>query len=263
MTFKRMIYREDLINFISTYLGKDLVAKALNIDVVANGVQFRGKSEVEKIALGVSLNEEWLKKAADWGAQVCILHHGFDPRSFKSCFPTFSQKRLKVILGNDLTVVGLHYLLDAHPEIGNNATIIKRLGAKIVEPLFEDWGFTGIFDEPQEIEKLEKECKKLFEHEIFSVLSGPKMIRKIGVVTGAGKPDAGHLAEMEAKGVQLYISGETAESVPHKMKESGINYFVCGHYATEVFGIQELGKKIKSHFGEKVEVKFINVENII
>jgi putative NIF3 family GTP cyclohydrolase 1 type 2 len=68
---------------------------------------------------------------------------------------------------------------------------------------------------------------------------------------------------MEAKGVEAYISGETSESTVHKMKESGISYFVCGHYATEKFGVQALGDIIKTNFKDKLEVKFIDVENPI
>ena len=66
---------------------------------------------------------------------------------------------------------------------------------------------------------------------------------------------------MEQKGVELFITGETSESVPYKMKDSGINYFVCGHYATEAFGVQELGKRIEAHFQDKIKVEFIDVPN--
>ncbi|MFH2061392.1 MAG: Nif3-like dinuclear metal center hexameric protein, partial [Candidatus Beckwithbacteria bacterium] len=83
------------------------------------------------------------------------------------------------------------------------------------------------------------------------------------VVSGGGKPYAEHLAEMEEKGVELFISGESSESIPHKMKESKINYFAGGHYATEVFGVQELGKRIKEHFKEKLKVEFIDIPNEI
>ena len=70
-------------------------------------------------------------------------------------------------------------------------------------------------------------------------------------------------AELEAKGVQLYISGETSEWVVHQMKESEINYFCGGHYATEVFGVKELGKKIKEKFNNNLEVEFIDIPNQI
>ena len=182
---------------------------------------------------------------------------------YKSRFPTFAQKRLKLIVKNNLTIAGFHYVLDAHPSLGNNAVIIRELGAKIKEPLFQEWGYTAEFTKPQEVKNLQERCAKLFEHDVFAVFSGPEKVTTIGVVSGAGKPYGEHLAEMEEKGVQLFITGEPSESVPHKMKESGINYFACGHYATEVFGVQELGKVIKAEFKDKLEVEFIDIPNPI
>ena len=58
-----MIQRDILIKFIYELIGKDLLEKALKIDEVANGVQFLGSDKVERVTLGVSLNEEFLKKA--------------------------------------------------------------------------------------------------------------------------------------------------------------------------------------------------------
>lgn len=258
-----MIQRDEVIKFVYQTIGEELIKKALEKDEVANGVQFLGNEEVKKVALGVSLNEEFLNAAVKAGAQFCICHHGFDPRVWKSRFPLFSQKRLKVIVENKLTVMGLHYTLDSHPEIGNNAVIAKLLGAKITEPLFEEWGYAAKFDQPQNIKELKIRCEKLFNHQIFTVLTGPKMITKIGVVSGRGTPDMAILAELETKGVQLYISGETSEWLVHQMKESEINYFCGGHYASEVFGIKALGEKIKTNFKNNLEVEFIDIPNEI
>lgn len=258
-----MVKRDHLIKVINKIIGEDLLRKAVEKDELANGVQFLGKETVSKVVLGTSINEDFLKEAVKAKAEMCIFHHGFDPRTFKSRYPLSSQKRLRIIFKNNLTVIGFHYALDAHPVIGNNAVIIQRLGAKLKEPLYEDWGYTGIFNSPQDVKKLADKCVQLFEHDIFAVLTGPKKIKTIGVVSGAGKPYAQHLAEMEEKGVELLITGEPSESIPNKMKESGINYFAGGHYATEVFGVQELGKKIKEHFKEKLEVEFIDIVNPI
>lgn len=258
-----MIKRDELIKFINQTIGEELIQKALAKDEVANGVQFLGSEEVKKAALGVSCNEEFLLGAVKAGAQFCIFHHGLDTRVWKSRYPLFAQKRLKVITENKLTVMGLHYVLDSHPEIGNNAMIIKLLGAKIKEPLFEEWGYTAEFEQLQNVEELKTKCAKLFNHEIFSVLTGLKKVKTIGVVSGAGKPEVADIAEMEAKGVELFISGETSEWIVYQMKESGINYFCGGHYATEVFGIQELGKKIKEKFKNNLEVEFIDIPNKI
>ena len=258
-----MVKRDEIIAFINQTIGKELLDKALQKDDRVNGVQFLGGEDVEKVTLGVSINEEFLLEALKTGSNFCIFHHGLDTETFKSRYPIYSQKRLGLIFKNDITVVGLHYALDAHPEIGNNVVIINKLGAKIDEPLDDEWGYTATFDKPQDVHDLAHKCQKIFDHEIFVVMGDKEKVKKIGVVSGGAKPYAETLAELEVKGVELFISGETSESSPHKMKESGISYFVCGHYATEKFGVQELGVKIKSEFKSKIEVKFIDVENPI
>lgn len=258
-----MIKRDELIKFINQTIGKDLIKKSLEKDEIANGVQFLGQDKIEKVALGVSCNEEFLKAAVKAGAQFCIFHHGLDTRVWKSRYPLFAQKRLKVIVENKLTVMGLHYALDSHPEIGNNATIIRLLGAKIKETLFDEWGYTAEFSQTQKVEDIKNKCEKLFNHRILTVLTGKKMIKTIGVVSGRGTPEMAEIAEMETKGVELFISGETSEWVIYQMKESEFNYFCGGHYATEVFGVQELGKIIKANFRDKLEVEFIDIPNAI
>ena len=258
-----MIKRDELIKFIEKTIGRDLIQKALIKDEIANGVQFLGQENVSKVALGTSLNEEFLLGAVKAKAQFCIFHHGFDCRVWKSRFPVFAQKRLKVIIENKLTVMGWHYALDSHLKIGNNAIIIRLLGAKIKKPLWDEWGYTAEFDQPQDVKELVKKCEKLFKHNVFTVLSGPEKVKTIGVVSGAAKPELIEIAEMETKGVELFISGETSEWIVHQMKESGINYFCGGHYATEVFGVQELGKKIKEKFKDRVKVEFIDIPNKI
>src|SRR3989344_5714363 len=258
-----MVQRDVLTKFIKDTIGSELLEKAARKDERVNGVQFLGADVVEKITLGVSLNEEFLQETIKLGSNFCIFHHGLDSETYKSIFPIYSQKRLSLIFKNDITVTAYHYALDAQPEFGNNVTIIKKLGANVEEPLDDEWGYTATFDKPQDIHELGHKCRDLFDHEIFVVEGNKDKVKKIGVVSGGAKPYAETLAELEAKGVELFISGETSESSPHKMKESGIAYFVCGHYATEKFGVQELGKRIESKFKEKVEVKFIEVENPI
>jgi len=258
-----MIKRDDLIDYINKVIGKDLLAKAEKKDEMANGVQFHGSENVEVVTLGVSVNEEFLKKAAEDGSNFSIFHHGFDARTYKNCFSRSSQKRLKIILQDDMTIMGLHYALDAHPEIGNNAVIIKELGAKVKEPLFDEWGYVGEFEKLTSVDSLQKKCEELFGREIYVVPAELKHIRTIGVVSGSGKPYVEQTTEFEKKGIELYISGETAESIPHKLQESNINFFLCGHYSTEVFGVRALGEMIKKQFKDKIRVQFIDVPNPI
>lgn len=250
--------RNQVIDMIQSLIGNELLQKAAAKDELGNGVQFFGAEEVTKVAFGVSLNAAFLEKAAAWGAELCIFHHGFDPRTYKSAYPLSTQKRLQLIVQNNLTIMGFHYALDAHPDLGNNTQIAKKLGATITDTLFEEWGFVAQFEQPQQLLHLKARCAELFAHDVFACQTGPTEITTIGIVSGAGKPSAEHLAEMHDKGVQLFITGETSESVPHKMMESEINYFACGHYATEVFGVKALAKALKTQLPD-LEIQFLDV----
>jgi dinuclear metal center YbgI/SA1388 family protein len=259
-----MIDRDELIRIIEDeLLGAKILDIAAKLDPMANGIQFHGQTEVNKIALGVSLNAEFLQTAIESGAQVCVFHHGFDPRTSGSCFTLPSQNRLKLICNHNLTIAGYHYALDAHPTLGNNAVIIEKLGAHRAEPLFDTWGWVGEFAEPHPIKDLAKQCTELFQHDVFAVYSEPKMIKRFGVVSGGGKPGASQMIEFQRLGIDLFISGETSESIPHLMQETGINYFACGHYNTEVFGVQALGTALRDRVGNRAEIEFIDVPNQI
>ena len=143
-------------------------------------------------------------------------------------------------------------LWNIEPTIGNNAVIIERLGAKRLDvPYFDGWGWVAEFEKAEAVKELANKCAEVFEHDVFAVYSGPEKVKRIGVCSGGAKPAGKTLFEIVEKEVQLHIAGEIAEGGPSLAKEVGFNYFAGGHYATEVFGVQELGKKIKERFKEK------------
>jgi dinuclear metal center YbgI/SA1388 family protein len=258
-----MLKRDKLITFIYKTLGEDILDRALVKDDFANGLQILGSEKVKRVAIGVSLNEEFLLEAIDWGAEFCIFHHGIYAPAYKLQYLKSEQKRLRLIFQNNLTIVGLHYALDAHPKLGNNAQIIKKLGAKLTDQFAEEWGYIGEFEKPQDLHDLGHKCQELFDHEVFVVQANNKKIKRIGVCSGSHKPGSFDYYKMQEKKIDLLITGETAEHIPHQMQEEGINYFVCGHYATEKFGIEALGDKIRTKYKEKLMVKFIDIKNPI
>ena len=261
-----MIKRDELIDFIhNTVMGKDILESAQKLDTNANGIQVHGSQEVEKVAVGVSANMDFLKEAVDSGSQFCIFHHGLglnDKYVYNSRLDPSMQVKLDFVFKNNLTIAGYHYTLDHHPQIGNNAIIIDKLGAKKTEEnYFDTWGWVGEFETPQKVEDLADKCSHIFEHDVFAVYSGPSNIKRIGVCSGGAKPSKSWLFEIYEKNIDLHITGEIAESGPSIAKDGGFNYFSCGHYASEVFGVQALGKAIKDQFKDRVEVEFIDISN--
>ena len=251
-----------LKKFLDEYFKDEHTQQARKADpYLPNGLQWRGKEEIKRIALGVSANIEFFQKAADFQAEVAIVHHALGEGSpFFLYLPTL-QKRLEILSKNNLSLFGYHYILDSHPQIGNNAQIIKKLGAKRLDiNLHDGWGWVGEFKKPQPINKLQEKCCRIFNHEVFAVKAGKALVKRIGVVSGGGVPHAKENLELLEKEVDLYITGEISESKLHEFKELGIAYFACGHYATETFGIKALGEIIKKKF-PNLEVKFIDVPN--
>jgi len=256
-----MITRDQLTEFLDNYFDQSLIQKAREKDQhMPNGLQWAGKDKIEKLVLGVSANLDFFKEAFKAHADALIVHHGLAQDNPYNLYGPSLQKRLKFLSENKLSLYGYHYLLDFHPEIGNNAQIIKKLGAKITDvSLFDEWGWLAEFSQARSVEKLAEKCAQIFSHDVFMVKANKAKVRKIGVVSGRGVPFAQKKLELVEKGVELYISGEISEWNPAEFKEMGITYFSCGHYATEVFGVQELGKVIKGNFKEKLEVEFLDI----
>lgn len=260
-----MIKRDELIKAIRKEIGHELLEKVQSFDSAANGVQILGSEEVTKVALGVSVNLAYLQRAADFGAEFSVTHHSLnitEQSIYNARLDLAAQKRLKFIFENNLTIAGYHATLDIQPEFGNNATIIKLLGAKKTDlPYFDGWGWIAEFDKPQDICEIEKKCRQIFGEEIIAVRGGPNKIKRIGVCSGGAKPSGKTAIEIVEKNVELHIAGEIAENGDHLARDAGFNYIAGGHYETEVFGVQELGKRLKAKFKDKLEIKFIEITN--
>ena len=260
-----MVKRDQLTQFIYQTIGQDLLDAAVKNDDNANSLQIRGREKVERVALGVSLSFEFLEQAIQQKADYCILHHGIriNDTILRGRFEPY-EDRLKLIFQNELTITGFHYTLDVHPTIGNNAIIISRLGAKRTnEPFFDGWGWVGEYQKPIDVKSIAARASALFKRQVYTAFTGPKQVKRIGVCSGGAKPRGNTFYEIIDKKIDLLISGEISESGPYYSKEGRYNYFSCGHYATETFGISALGDKIKDNFGQKINVMFIDTPTIL
>ena len=73
------------------------------------------------------------------------------------------------------------------------------------------------------------------------VEGGPKICRRIGIVTGG----FGDLDQVVGAGLDTLITGEADYPTEVKAKELGINLILGGHRETEVFGVIGLVQTIK------------------
>jgi dinuclear metal center YbgI/SA1388 family protein len=230
-------------------------------DYCPNGLQVQGRSEIGRIATGVSASSELFERALTAGADLVIAHHGlfWDGEDVRVLGPR--RERLRLLLSADVSLAAYHLPLDAHPTFGNNALIAKGLGATLdvaFAPVAgRAIGWCATFDgdgiTPAE---LTERVTTLTARAPLTFLDGPERIRTIGIVSGGG---ARNVSDAIAAGLDAFLTGEPAEWARALAHESAIHFLAAGHHATETFGVRALGAHLAEHFG--VEHLYIEIDN--
>ena len=93
-----------------------------------NGLQVENRGSVSRIAAAVDATPATVKKAADEGADLLIVHHGL---FWGKTHPWTGNryKRRRQLLDNNIAVYSSHLPLDAHPRLGNNTGFAGRLAS--------------------------------------------------------------------------------------------------------------------------------------
>lgn len=248
------ISRDELAQFLETELQLARVR-----DYCPNGVQVEGRNEIKRIVTGVTASLALLNEAVRLQADAVFVHHGYFWRGEDMRVVGQKQKRLKLLLQNDISLFAYHLPLDTHPLIGNNACLAQKLGLQ-AEGRFgeDDLGWIGRSDvsEMTTVGQLARHIETILGRQPLLIGDPDASLGKIGWCTGAAQ---GMLDAAITAGVSVYLSGEISEPTVHLARESGVAYLACGHHATERYGIQALGGLIAEKFG--VEHIFVDIDN--
>lgn len=237
-----------------------LLKPALFRDYCPNGLQVEGRSEVQKIATGVTASQKFLDAAIAWGADTVLVHHGYFWRGEDDRVIGMKQRRLKALLTNEINLLAYHLPLDAHPEFGNNAQLAKRLGITISGTLERGNpsapGNFGQLDAPISALQFAEQINAVLNRTPTHIAGSDRLIQSVAFCTGAAQDFILKAVEL---GADAYLSGEISERTVHEAEEMGIHYFACGHHATERYGVKSLGEHLADRFG--LEVVFLDIEN--
>jgi len=243
----------DIVSFLDDYLEIEDIK-----DNSWNGLQIEGNSEVKKIAYAVSAGSEVFQKSADEKADMIIVHHGQfwkggDPRIIG-----WNKQRLDILMDNGISLYASHLPLDRHKEVGNNAQLLKLLGARIKESFSlhegKNVGWIGELASPKSIKEIEKMLNSSLNTKSIVLPFGKEKIKRIAICSGGG--DYADFVEAIEKKVDLYITGDTSE-IYNMAKDAKINVIFGGHYATEILGVKYLAEVIEKKF--KLETVFIDI----
>ena len=180
-----------------------------------------------------------------------LAHHGIFWGTGPGPIDAALARRLRALFEADISLLAYHLPLDAHPEVGNNALLARALGASELAPFAPHRGqpigclaqFPG---EGLATTELLARVRQLTEREPLVFDSGPTLVRRLGIVSGAG---AEHLSDAVAADADAFLTGEPAERVMAQAREAGVHFIAAGHYATETLGVKRLGEHLGERFG--------------
>lgn len=245
-----------LLNELFDY-NASLLQTGLFKDYCPNGIQVEGRTDVRRIATGVTASQYVLDAAIEWGADAVLVHHGYLWRNEDATITGIKKRRIAQLLRNDVSLLAYHLPLDAHAELGNNALLGKLLGL-VAQGRFgeQDIAWVGTLDEPQTLTQLAQRIAHKLQRVPQVIGEDARIIRKVAWCSGGAQ---GYFEAAIAQGVDAYITGEISEQSFHLAQESGVVFIAAGHHATERFGVQALGEHLSAHFG--LEHRFFDQDN--
>jgi dinuclear metal center YbgI/SA1388 family protein len=201
--------------------------------------------------------------AAEKHADMLITHHGLFWENTPQVVGARLKGRLKMLFEHDITLLGYHLPLDAHPVAGNNALWLKELGFELEGITLgvargKAIGAVGNAPKRQTLRELTEKVTQIAGAPPRVYAYGPQTVRRLGVVTGGGYHNLLDAIEL---GCDTFITGETGEPTEGIAREEGVNFIGVGHYNSEKLGVLALGELLRNQFG--VTTFFCDVPNLV
>ncbi len=228
-------------------------------DYCPNGLQVEGRQSIARIVSGVTASMALLEAARDCDADAILVHHGYFWKGESAVVTGMKQKRLRLLLQHDISLIAYHLPLDAHPQLGNNAQLARLLDIEItggLQAVANPVGNIGRLRQPFSVQAFADEIALRLGRTPQCIVGGEHEIRTIGWCTGAAQ---NYIEQAAALGVDAFLSGEISEQTVHCARELGIHFFAAGHHATERYGVRALGDFLAGEL--QIEHRFIDIDN--
>ncbi|RMD50299.1 MAG: Nif3-like dinuclear metal center hexameric protein [Candidatus Thermofonsia bacterium] len=240
----------DLIQYLDNYLNIQAIS-----DYGPQGLQVEADNDnIERIALAVDVAPPIIQAAAQWQADMLLVHHGIFWRTVERIAGPLGA-RVRLLLQNNMHLYAAHLALDAHPEVGNNAQLAHMLGLKDVSWWCQingvDIGVIGTLDMP--LTQLTEEVETRLNTQARVLAHGPAHVQRLAIVSGFG---ADQVLEAKKMGADTLLTGEMSHAHYWAASDYGVNVLFGGHYATETVGVRALGQHLTEKFG--VSVRFFD-----
>lgn len=228
-------------------------------DYCPNGLQVDAGTTIHKVITGVTACQALIDKAIEHNAQALLVHHGYFWKGEPETLTHMKGKRIRTLMQHGISMLAYHLPLDAHPILGNNAVLARQLDLNIIGALHPDEKYpigNIAIHSPISAQDFCDKLHKVLKRKPLHICAHNNPISRIALCTGGAQDMIEQAYHMQC---DAFISGEISERTTHMARELGIDYFACGHHASERGGIQALGEFLHNHHGLTVE--FIDIDN--
>lgn len=242
-----------IVKYLDTYLTIDSIS-----DISWNGLQYEGNTKVNKIILAVDAGIETFNQVVKEKAEMVIVHHGLFWKYTNPSIEGFNKKRIEILFRHNISLYACHLPLDKHGISGNNAQLLKIIGADMEGDFSCHNGayisYFGTFKRAVSLTHITDQLNQTLSTKCQALPFGKKKIKSVGVVSGSG--GYADIEEAIKQNLDLIITGDTLE-VYHLAKDAGLNVIFAGHHASEILGMRALGEVISKEMA--VKIKFIDI----
>jgi len=246
---------------LSRYLEQCLQPERFQ-DYCPNGLQVEGRSQVARLASGVTACQLLVDEAIAWGADALLVHHGYFWRGEAPQLVGMKRRRVAALLAAEVSLLAYHLPLDAHPLFGNNACFGRLMGvaaesqAPLQPEIGNGLGCIGNLPEAIPAAEFVARIKGITGRSPLHIGDPVALVRRIAWCTGAAQ---GYIDAAVVAGADLFLSGEVSEQTVHAAREDGIHFIAAGHHATERYGVQALGEHLAAQFA--LEHRYFDIDN--
>jgi len=239
----------EIVRFLDAELR---IAEIPDYSGAVNGLQLQNDGTVTRVASAVDASLPVIRKAIAAGADLLVVHHGMFWQGAQPLTGAFYQKIHEAMQAN-LAIYSAHLPLDVHPQWGNNVLLAETIGMNLTGTFLpykgQPVGVTGEIDISRD--ELRQRLETAVGGPVLLCPAGPERIHTLGLCTGGAGSEVA-----AARGLDAFISGEGPHWSYPLAEEMGLNLYLAGHYATETFGVRQLGEVLAASFG--IETQFLD-----
>jgi dinuclear metal center YbgI/SA1388 family protein len=234
----------ELVDYLDAYLS---VQDTPDYPGAYNGLQVEGCDEIHRVAFAVDSSIRTVEDAVNQNVQMLLVHHGLFWTELRP-FTGRSYRRIAPLIRHSVSFYSAHVPLDRHPEVGNNAGLMRMLG---LEPGGSCIPYEGVdvgwwAETDISLQELTERVQGALGTATQVLATGPARVRCVGVASGGG---SGEVASAHQAGLDTLITGEGRHHHYFDAEELGVNVLLAGHYATETVGVKLLAEHLTSQFG--------------